>query len=206
MRIVLFLFLTLVVFANPETARAQAPASAAPSGAAPPLPVGPFRDVDDCVDKVMQANYIGAQDKNGAAQDALTMNIKPSDQTCFGSLFSGLNIFSGGLGLGDLVGRFVNQVCSAGRGLISAAQSSLSGCGIYASGFGGSLPGYGFGQVCQQLYVGGGGGDMYSISGGAGSQGFGWNNRRYDIQRGGGISAPGGGGWSDPMSPDMRTR
>lgn len=127
-----------------------------------------------CVARLTGAAQQGESQRMAGAQEIVDNQPKFTEMNCMDDMLSGagIDLFGMGIDMNAVLGRLKNQACAAAGNLLTAAKSQSQGCGIYASGWNMGLPGYGMGQLCRSIYVGGGGGEIYG-AGTRQSSGFG---------------------------------
>jgi hypothetical protein len=162
--------LLALVIAAP--AFAQAPTPTAPAT----LPnVNAIPEDADCVTRLTGAAQQGESQRAAGAQEIVDNQPKFTEMNCLDDMLSGagIDLFGIGIDMNAVLARLKGQACAAAGNLLSAAKSQSQGCGIYASGWNMGLPGYGTGQLCRSMYVGGGGGDIFGAGTRRPSTGFG---------------------------------
>jgi hypothetical protein len=161
--------IALVLIAAPAFAQNQVPAPASiPNANAVPAGL-------DCGQRMTVAAQGGETQRMAGAREITEAQPKFSDMNCLGDVMNGagIDIFGVGVDPMSILTRIKNQVCSAGVSALTAAKSQTQGCGIYGSGWNAGVPGFGMGQLCRSIYVGGGGGDIYGTGTRRPSTGFG---------------------------------
>ncbi|MCA3247285.1 MAG: hypothetical protein ING19_07315 [Azospirillum sp.] len=159
------LFLAAPAFAQtaPATAPAQIPnVNALPTDA-------------NCETRLTAAGQQGEAQRMAGAAEVLSNESKPSELSCLGDVLdgAGLDLFGTGFDVMGMLNRVKNQACASAVGVLSSMKSQSQGCGIYASGWNMGLPGFGTGQLCRSVYVGGGGGEIFGAGTRRPSTGFG---------------------------------
>lgn len=137
--------------------------------------VNTIPDEASCVTRLTAAAQQGESQRTAGALEITDNQPKFTEMNCMDDMLSGagLDLFGMGSGLDAVLGRLKNQACAAATNLLTAAKSQSQGCGIYASGWNMGVPGFGTGQLCRSLYVGGGGGEIYGAGTRQPSSGFG---------------------------------
>jgi hypothetical protein len=158
-------FLTAPALAQtaPATAPAQIPnVNALPTDA-------------NCETRLTAAGQQGEAQRMAGAAEVMQNESKPSELSCLGDILdgAGLDLFGTGFDVMGMLNRFKNQACASAVGVLSSMKNQSQGCGIYASGWNQGMPGFGTGQLCRSVYVGGGGGEIFGAGTRRPSTGFG---------------------------------